>query len=49
MGKIYDFFSGGNKPGKGVTKKQVEFDAEGYELSDLSIVATRNELEKDLQ
>ncbi len=26
MGKIYDFFSGGNKPGKGVTKKQVEFD-----------------------
>lgn len=26
MGKIYDFFSGGNKNGKGVTKKQVEFD-----------------------
>ncbi len=26
MGKIYDFFSGSNKPGKGVTKKQVEFD-----------------------
>ncbi len=26
MSKIYDFFSGSNKPGKGVTKKQVEFD-----------------------
>ena len=26
MGKIYDFFSGSNKSGKGVTKKQVEFD-----------------------
>ncbi len=26
MGKIYNFFSGSNKPGKGVTKKQVEFD-----------------------
>lgn len=26
MGRIYNFFSGGNKPGKGVTKKQVEFD-----------------------
>ncbi len=26
MGKIYNFFSGGNKEGKGVTKKQVEFD-----------------------
>ena len=26
MSKIYNFFSGSNKPGKGVTKKQVEFD-----------------------
>ena len=26
MSRIYDFFSGGNKSGKGVTKKQVEFD-----------------------
>ncbi len=26
MGKIYDFFSGSNKNGKGITKKQVEFD-----------------------
>ncbi len=26
MGKIYNFFSGNNKEGKGVTKKQVEFD-----------------------
>ena len=30
-------------------KKQVEFDAESYDLSDLSIAATRNELEKDLR
>lgn len=26
MGKIFDFFSGNNKSGKGITKKQVEFD-----------------------
>ncbi len=26
MGKLYNFISGGNKPGKGITKKQVEFD-----------------------
>lgn len=26
MGKIFDFFSGNNKAGKGITKKQVEFD-----------------------
>lgn len=26
MGKLFDFFSGNNKAGKGITKKQVEFD-----------------------
>lgn len=26
MGKLFNFFSGHNKEGKGVTKKQVEFD-----------------------